>query len=382
MFQMFNKSAAKAQRILQIGFVTQDKKIGVQLKNFVANRDGVDLRLIQSSAVTAGKQPAGINVFVYDLDFSTEAAMQEFDRFMAERPAEIPVIVLSPAVDDEMVRWFLRLRVADWVKTPLSPGELIAACGRIIGQQAASRQDAKCLAFVGARGGVGATTLAIHAALILGAKTAPAVSTCLIDLDLVAGSAADYLDLAPSWQIDELLADPARLDDHMFEMMTAEHKSGIAVLSARRKFCDGHSLDEEVVVRTLDLASQKYQNLIIDLPRQSEGWTDSVILGSSSLFIVTDLSIPGLRTAKRLAADVTARYGAEVSPRVIVNKHTRSLFGSAISAHEVTKILGGTVAGYIGTYDKLVREAIDRGIPTTEIKSGNGLMTDLAKLIG
>ena len=134
MLQIFSRSAKKGKRILQIGFVTQDTKIGTQLKEFIATREGVDLLLIESSGVTATAFPKGISVFVYDLDASDEASMKEFDRFMGQRPQDVPVIVLSPSVDDALVRWFLRLRVADWVKTPLSPGELIAACGRVIKQ--------------------------------------------------------------------------------------------------------------------------------------------------------------------------------------------------------------------------------------------------------
>ena len=256
MLQIFNRSARKDKRILQIGFVTQDTEIGAQLKEFISKRDGVDLSLIKSSTVTAAKPPAGISVFVYDLDTTGEASMKEFDRFMIQRPQDVPVIVLSPAVDDALVRWFLRLRVADWVKTPISPGELIAACGRVISQASANKQEVKCLTFVGARGGVGATTIALHAALIQARAAAPAITTCLIDLDLISGSCADYLDLKANWQIDELIANPARLDGHMLDTMTATHATGIAVLSAHRKYGEQVSFSDEIITRTLDLATQ------------------------------------------------------------------------------------------------------------------------------
>ena len=87
MLQLFSRSTKNARRILQIGFVTQDAAIGAQLKNFVAERDGVDMRLIQSSAVTAGSPISGISVFVYDLDPSSEASLKDFNQFMLRRPA-------------------------------------------------------------------------------------------------------------------------------------------------------------------------------------------------------------------------------------------------------------------------------------------------------
>lgn len=382
MLQIFNRSASKDKRILQIGFVTRDTEVGAQLKEFISTRDGVDLSLIKSSTVTAAKPPAGISVFVYDLDSTDETSMKEFDRFMAQRPQDVPVIVLSGAIDDALVRWFLRLRVSDWVKSPLSPGELIAACGRVISQASANKQEVKCLTFVGARGGVGATTIALHAALIQARAAAPAITTCLVDLDLVSGSCADYLDLKANWQIDELIANPARLDGHMLDILTATHTSGIAVLSAHRKYGEQFSFSEEIIARTLELAAQKYQNLIVDLPRQAERWTEGVMLGSSEIFIVTDFTVPGLKSARRMVTDMMEQYGGEVSPKVIVNKYSRSLFGASLSANEARELLRNSLAGFVSANEKLVREAIDRGVPTTAIKTRNSLITDLAKIIG
>ena len=382
MLQLFNRSTKNARRILQIGFVTQDAAIGAQLKNFVAERDGVDMRLIQSSAVTAGSPISGISVFVYDLDPSSEASLKDFNQFMLRRPPEIPVIVLSPAIDDEMVRWFLRLKVGDWVKTPLSPGELIAACGRVISAATAGKQEVKCLTFVGARGGVGTTTIALHAALIAAAKAAPAITTCLVDLDLVSGACADYLDLKANWQIDELTADPSRLDVHMLDVMTVPHGSGIAVLSTHRKNTERFTFNEDVVTRALDVASQKYQNLVVDLPRHAESWSEGVLLGSSQVYVVTDFSVPGLKSARRLINDITEQSGGDVKPKAIVNKYVRSLFGSGLSASEVKDMLRGDLAGYVNDNGKLVNEAINRGIPTTAIKARNSVITDLRKILG
>jgi pilus assembly protein CpaE len=372
----------EAKRILQIGFVTQDPRTGAKMKEFISKRDGVDLRLVESSSVTVSAAPAGISVFVYDLDASSEASLKEFDRFMVQRPQDIPVIVLSPAVDDELVRWFLRLRVADWIKTPLSSGELIAACGRVISQASARKQDLKYLTFMGARGGAGATTLAIHAAMILSSRTNPPVPTCLIDLDLNAGACSDYLDLAPGWQINELLADPARLDAHMLDTMIVRHAKGISVLSAQCKFHDPLPVAEEIVTRALDLATQKFPNLVIDLPRHPESWTDSVLLGSSQVFVVTEFTIPGLKAAKRLTSDIAGRFGDEVTPKVIVNKYGRTFFGTGLSMHEVKEVLGASFAGSIAEDSKLVREAINRGIPTTELKKKNAVITGLTRILG
>ena len=382
MLQVFNRSTKKDRRILQIGFVTQNTATGALLKDFIAKRDGVLVQLIASANVTEAKAPKGIGVFVYDLDDVGENSLKEFDRFMTQRPQDIPVIVLAPHVEDALVRWFMRLRVADWVKSPLSPGELIAACGRVMSLNDSGRQEIKCMAFMGARGGVGASTIALHAAIIQARSAAPTVTTCLVDLDLEQGSCADYLDLQANWQIDELIADPTRLDSHMLETMTVNHPTGVAVLSAQRKFGEQFNFSEEIVTRTLDLASQKYQSLVVDLPRHCESWTRAVLLGSSDVYIVTDFTVPGLKSARRMVTDITDHYAGEVIPKVIINKYETSFFAGHLSTSEAKELLGPSLAGYVTLESKLVREAIDRGVPTTAIKARNKIITDLVKIIG
>ena len=154
------------------------------------------------------------------------------------------------------------------------------------------------------------------------------------------------------------------------------------MISARRKFGDDFGFAPEVITRTLDLASQKFQTLVVDLPRHAESWSDGVILGSSDVFVVTDFSVPGLKTARRMMLDLAAQYGGEVNAKVIVNKYSRSLFGTGLSAGEVKDMLGDGLAGYVSADDRLVREAIDRGIPATDIKGRNAFVSDIAKIVG
>jgi pilus assembly protein CpaE len=156
----------------------------------------------------------------------------------------------------------------------------------------------------------------------------------------------------------------------------------VSVLSAQRRYCEAHTFSDEVVTRALDLAAQKYQNLVVDLPRHAESWTDGVLLGSTSVYLVTEFSVPGLKAARRMASDIVARYGGEIKPRVIVNKYSRSLFGTSLSTNEAKDLLRDLLAGYVSAEPKLMREAIDRGIPTTDIKSRNSIVQDVARILG
>ena len=62
--------------------------------------------------MTPKEFPKNIAIFIYDLSATGETSLKKFDRFMMERPQDVPVIVLSPPVEDALLRWFLRLRVS------------------------------------------------------------------------------------------------------------------------------------------------------------------------------------------------------------------------------------------------------------------------------
>jgi Flp pilus assembly CpaE family ATPase len=80
--------------------------------------------------------------------------------------------------------------------------------------------------------------------------------------------------------------------------------------------------------------------------------------------------------------DLTAQFGELVKPKVIVNKYSRSLFGTGISSSEVKDLLGDVLVGQISAEERLLRESIDRGVPTTEIKARNGFVSDLSNILG
>ena len=383
MLQIFSRSVRSANPIMGIGFVTQNEDVGRQLKEYVAQREGVDLTLIASAKVVPGFDPRGVSIYVYDLDSSTEAAQREFERFMAQRPQLLPVIVLSPALGDDLVRWLLRLRVADWLKAPLSAGELIAACGRVLSQGGVAKTDLKCMTFLGARGGVGTTSIAVQAALLTAERSKSTTpTTCVVDLDLTGGACAEYLDIRPAWALDEIIANPARLDPHMLELMTSTYKNKLDVLSAQRKFGEAFTFAPDVITRTLDIVSQSHQTLVVDLPRHVENWTDAVILGSSDIYVITDFSVPGLKAARRMVNDLSQQFGEIVKPKVVVNKFNRPLFGTGISSSEMRDLLGDVLAGHISADERLLREAMDRGVPTTDIKPRNSFVNDLSKILG
>jgi pilus assembly protein CpaE len=136
-----------------------------------------------------------------------------------------------------------------------------------------------------------------------------------------------------------------------------------------------------MVTRLLDLVSSHFEYVVIDMPRTWFSWTDSVLLGTNRLFIVSEMTVPSIRQAKDLVAAIRERLGDGPQPQVLVNRFEQRMFDPGLKKSDIEQALGADFAGTIPNNYRLVREAIDRGVPLDEVKAGNNITTQLKKMM-
>ena len=328
---------------------------------------------------------AGAAVVVVDLDAGRPEEMAALARLTTRAGQWPPVVAVTQGFDENVARTLMQMRVADFLVKPIEPIDLVRACARI-GKGSGNGKaamDAQIHTFLPAVGGAGVTTLAVQTAMILlnsgGSRTKP--STCLVDLDFQHGAVADYLDLEPRLNLAEIEPRPDRFDRQLLEVMLSYHSSGLAVVAAPNRPAEMRSFDPDVVTRLLDLVSTNFQYVVFDMPRTWFSWTDSVLLGSNRLYIVSEATVPGLRHAKNLVAAIKERLADGPRPKVIVNRFQQRMFSSGLRRGDVQQALGDSFASAIPNDYALVREAIDRGVPLDEVKSGNKITAELKKLV-
>ena len=323
------------------------------------------------------------SVVVADLDAGNEAEMQALDALVTRIGNWPPVVAITQAFDESVARRLMQMRVADFMVKPVPPVELVQTCARVAKKPANTEtSEAQIFTFLPAVGGAGVTTLAVQTAmLLLNSGTRGKTATCLVDLDFQHGACADYLDIEPRLNIGEIEPRPERLDRQLLEVMISQHASGLAVVAAPNRPAEMRSFDPDVVTRLLDLVSSHFDYVVFDMPRTWFSWTDSVLLGSNKLFIVTETTVPGLRHAKQLVEAIRERLGDGPHPQVIINRFEQTLFSAGLRRSDVEQALGEAFAASIPNHYSIVREAIDRGVPLEEIKPGNKITTQLRKLI-
>src|SRR5690348_16801506 len=327
----------------------------------------------------------GMTVVVVDFDAARPEEMSALARLMARAGTRPPVIAIAQSFDANAARTLVQMRVADFLVKPVQPLDVVRACAQAAHNPGAagSATEAQIYTFLPAVGGAGVTTLAVQAAMLLlnsgGQRSKP--STCLVDLDFQHGAVTDYLDLEPRLNLAEIEPRPDRLDRQLLEVMLSYHSSGLAVIAAPNRPAEMRSFDPDMVTRLLDLVSTNFDYVVFDMPRTWFSWTDSVLLGSNKLFIVSETTVPGLRHAKQLVAAIKERLGEGPNPQVIVNRFVQKVFDSGLRRGDLAQTLGDAFLSAIPNDYALVREAIDRGVPLDEVKPGNKITAELKKLV-
>src|SRR5664279_3199464 len=377
-------SSANRTRVVVL---TADAEFDRSVRTTFGSSSAIDLTMVTGRIAEQGDalDVEGAAVVVVDLDARREEEMQALTRLMARVRAWPPVIAVTQSFDENVARTLLQMRIADFLVKPVAPIDLVRACARVGKSTSGGAEptEAQIYTFLPAVGGAGVTTLAVQTAMIMlnsgGPRKKP--STCLVDLNFQHGTVADYLDLEPRLNLAEIEPRPDRLDRQLLEVMLSYHASGLAVVAAPNRPAEMRSFDPDVVTRLLDLVSTNFEYVVFDMPRTWFSWTDSVLLGSNKLFIVSETTVPGLRHAKQLVAAIKERLGDGPKPRVIVNRFHQRMFSSGLRRSDFEQTLGDAFASAIPNDYNLVREAIDRGVPLDEVKPGNKITAQIKRLV-
>lgn len=379
---MHGSSASPVTRVV---ILTADAEFEREVRATFGTSKAIDLVVVSGSVTQASDKlnADGATVVVVDCDPGQPDELAALGRLTLRLGSRPPVIAVTRAFDADTARALMQMRVADFLVKPVQAIDLVRACARAAKASGATTTEAQIYTFLPAVGGAGVTTLAVQTAMLLLNSAGPRgkPSTCLVDLDFQHGSVADYLDLEPRLNLAEIEPRPDRLDRQLLEVMLSYHASGLAVVAAPNRPAEMRSFDHDVVTRLLDLVSSHFEYVVFDMPRTWFAWTDSVLLGSNKLYIVSETTVPGLRHAKQLVAAITERLEDGPKPQVIVNRFSQRMFGSGLTMNDVEQTLGEAFVSAIPNDYALVREAIDRGVPLDEVKPGNKITAQLKKLV-
>jgi pilus assembly protein CpaE len=199
----------------------------------------------------------------------------------------------------------MRAGVNECVAEPLSSDQLGGAITRVIAQRTAP-VGGQVFAFVGAKGGVGTTTLAVNVATALARSDA---STLFIDMHPAYGDAAVLLGAEPRFSLVDAIENTHRLDLSFFNGLTVQSEAGVTLL-ASSDHAPTSTIDVHRIRLLLDFAVRNFRYTVLDLPRSNPAMLDA-LEGTSSIAVVTNQELASVRGASRIASALSRRYGRD-----------------------------------------------------------------------
>jgi pilus assembly protein CpaE len=243
------------------------------------------------------------------------------------------IVIVVAHLDPAMMLEAMRAGVNEVVAEPIAGADLVSAVERVLGQQAPMVDQGTVLAFVGAKGGVGTTTLAINVAAALAAD--PGTRVLVADLHITGhGDAAIFLGVEPKFSIVDAIENVQRLDGAVLRSLVARAKSGMDVLASPDRPSLRHP-EGQHLRSLLDRLAANYDYVVLDVPRSDMGAIDA-IEPIAAMTLVVNQELPTVRRAAQVAALLRQRYGKDRVGTVVSRYDARAEIGQ----EDIERVVG------------------------------------------
>lgn len=240
-------------------------------------------------------------------------------------------------------------------------------------------------AFIGATGGVGTTSLATQLAHEFAVSSAqPSAGSgpvdprvCLIDLDFETGACAHHLDLLPSLTLEDLCGPANTIDEAFTRALVSTHESGISLLAAPNTIGANARINPRAVMAILDAATELYDTVIIDMPRNRQSWSLPIMQAVDMLGVTCELTIPSLHAAREMLTQIAHSANGAVKTQAIIGKFERRSFKNMLKLGDAETALGRDVFATICQDPDTTREALNCGEPAGALKSDSRFVKDV-----
>lgn len=271
--------------------------------------------------------------------------------------------------DINLYREMVGAGITDYLVKPVTEKALAAALTRAEEptQKAAAPEDQstssklKRTAVVGARGGVGASTVAVNLAWLMSEQRKE--RTALVDLDLEFGTVALSLDLEPTRGLREALESPARIDSLFIESATAKLTEHLSIMATEETLASDLHLNPDAVDLLFDALGRNNDAIVIDLPRSAFAVRQRVFDAASRIVLVTDLSLSSLRDSMRIINGV---YELGTDKEVIVVANRTNGPHQSMQPGDFQKALGHKINIQIPEDPKAFQHAANAGKPVVQ----------------
>jgi pilus assembly protein CpaE len=207
------------------------------------------------------------------------------------------VIVIGTASDITPYRELIRRGVNDYVIGPVEVLDVVrSVCSLFSASEAVT--VGRMIAVVGAKGGVGASTVAHNIAWHIARDVA--LDSVVIDLDLAFGTASLDYNQDPVQGIANAVFSPDRLDSSFMERLLSKCTDNLSLLAAPAALDQVYDFGADAFDSIFDTLRMTTPCIVLDVPHQWTAWTRRALVGADDILIVAEPDLANMRNTKNM----------------------------------------------------------------------------------
>jgi len=249
-----------------------------------------------AAAIEAYRSAPTPNVIVLEAEPRTDI-LAGLDQLAAVCDAGTRVIVIGKVNDVTLYRELVKRGVSDYVIAPVAAIDVVRAiCGLFSTPEA--KAVGRIIAVVGAKGGVGASTIAHNVAWAIARDLA--LDSVVADLDLAFGTAGLDYNQDPPQGIADAVFSPDRIDTAFIDRLLSKCTDHLSLLAAPATLERVYDFGIEAFDSIFDTLRSTMPCIVLDVPHQWSGWTKRALTSADDILIVASPDLANLRNTKNM----------------------------------------------------------------------------------
>lgn len=280
----------------------------------------VNLRITSGSTAAAANMFASTptpNLIILETRANSQNLLSELAPLAAVCDASTKVVIVGHHNDISLYRELIRNGISEYIVQPVAMTDIMSAMSAIFVDPDAE-PIGRSVAFIGAKGGVGASTIAHNCAF--GISNLFSVETILADLDLPYGTANIDFDQDPAQGIAEAVYAPERLDEVFLDRLLTKCSQHLSLLAAPSMLDRAYDFEGQAFQPVLDVLQRSAPITVLDMPHLWTEWTRSVLSAVDEVVICAAPDLANLRNAKNMLDALRKLRPNDKAPHLILNQ--------------------------------------------------------------
>jgi pilus assembly protein CpaE len=320
-----------------------------------------------TAAVEAYQSSPTPNVIILESEDRNEEILDGLDQLANYCDAGTRVVVIGRMNDVVLYRELVKRGVSDYLIAPVGTLQVVrAVCGLFSAPDA--KPVGRIIAVAGAKGGVGASTIAHNIAFSISHDIA--LDTVVADLDLAFGTAGLDFNQDPPQGIAEAVFSPDRIDTAFVDRLLAKCTDHLSLLAAPATLDRVYDFGADAFDSIFDSLRATVPCVVLDVPHQWTGWSKQALIGADDILIVAAPDLANLRNAKNLYDFLKGARPNDHLPRYCLNQ-VGVPKRPEIKAADFAKALEDEPVAVIPFEPQMFGAAANNGQMIAEISSGH-----------